>query len=138
MIIRLIVVVAACAALVGCGDLLKGKSLAEPQVATFHARLNQRQFDDIYTEAGDQFRKAATKEKVVQLFSAIDRKLGPAKSWTTKTWTTHTRNFVTTAVLVVDTVFEKGAGTETFTFRISGDSAIMIGYHINSLDMLTQ
>lgn len=138
MILRLLLTLTVCTAFVGCGDMLKGKSLAEPEVAKFHARLNQKKFAEIYTTAHEDFRKAATKEKVVELFSAIDRKLGTAKSWTTKTWNTRTINLTTTAVLVVDTVFEKGAGTETFTFRISDDSATLVGYNINSLDMLTK
>jgi hypothetical protein len=135
---RIIFILATCVALVGCGDTINGKSVAEPEVGAFHQRLNQKRFDEIYATAGDDFRKAAPKEKVVDLFSAIDRKLGPAKSWTTKNWNVRTFNFVTTVVLVEDTAFEKGQGTETFTFRVSGDKAILVGYNINSLDMMTK
>ncbi len=135
---RFILTLAACSALVGCSDTINGKSVAEPQIATFHQRLNQKQFDELYTTASDEFRKAASKEKVMALFSAIDRKLGPAKSWTTKTWNVRTFNLVTTVVLVEDTVFEKGQGTETFTFKVSGDKATLVGYNINSLDMMTK
>ncbi len=138
MMLRIILTLAACAALAGCGDTIKGKSVAEPEVGVFHQRLNQKRFEEIYSAASADFRKAAPKEKVMELFSAIDRKLGPAKSWTTKSWNVRTFNFVTTVVLVQDTSFEKGQGTETFTFRVSGDKATLVGYNINSLDMMTK
>lgn len=131
-------ILAVCTVPVGCSDTIKGKSVAEPEVGGFHQKLNGKRFDEIYADASEDFRKAAPKEKVLSMLSAIDRKLGPAKSWTTKSWNTRTFNFTTTVVLVEDTTFEKGQGTETFTFRVSGDKATLLGYNINSLDMLTK
>ncbi|MGH8020949.1 MAG: hypothetical protein ACREIA_22235 [Opitutaceae bacterium] len=138
MLYRIIPKLVSCALLAGCSDTVKGKFVAEPQVAVSHQRLNAKQFEGIYTEAHDDFRKAAPKGKVLELFSAIDRKLGPAKSWSTTNWNVRTFNFVTTVVLVEDTTFERGRGTETFTFRVSGDKATLVGYNINSLDMMTK
>jgi hypothetical protein len=134
----LILVLTSCVALCGCGDTIKGKSVAEPQIAVFHADLNAKRFDKIYAAAGDEFRKAAPKEKVLQLFTVIEKKLGPVVSTSIKSWNVKTFNFVTTVVLVADTKFEKGSGTETFTFQVSGEKALLVGYNINSLDMMTQ
>jgi hypothetical protein len=124
--------------LFACTDTIQGKSVAEAKVAAFHERLNAGQYEEIYSEAGDEFRNVAPKEKVLTLFSAIDNKLGKVKSSSTKTWNVKTYNFVTTVVLVVDTQFERGVGTESFTFRVSGDKATLLGYNINSLDMMTR
>ena len=135
---NLIVILVTCLVLSGCGDAINGKSLAEPQIAIFHANLNAGRFDEIYAAAGDEFKKAAPKEKVLQLFAAIEKKLGKVTSSSTTTWNVRSFNFVTTVVLVADTKFEKGAGTETFTFRVSDDKATLVGYNINSLDMMTQ
>ena len=126
----------ACVLLSGCGDTIKGKAVAEPQIAIFHAKLDAQRFDEIYSATGDDFKKAAPKEKVLQLFSAIERKMGKVKSSTTTNWNVSTFNFVTTVVLAAETQFEKGTGTETFTFRVSGDKATLVGYNINSLDMM--
>jgi hypothetical protein len=131
-------VLIACLVLAGCGDTIKGKSVAEPQVAVFHEQLNARQFEEIYSAADDGFRRAAPKEKVLQLFAAIERKLGKVRSSATVNWNVKTFNFATTVVLVAETKFEKGTGTETFTFHVSGDKAALIGYNINSLDMMIQ
>lgn len=124
--------------LFACTDTIKGKSVAEPKVAVFHERLNAGQYGEIYSEASEEFRSVAPQEKVLALFSAIDNKLGKVKSSSIKTWNVNTFNFVTTVVLVVDTQFERGVGTETFTFRVSGDKATLLGYYINSLDMITR
>jgi len=135
---NLILALAACLLITGCGDTIKGKSIAESQVVNFHRQLDSAHFDEIYANADDAFRNAAPKEKVLGLFSAIEKKLGKVKSSSTKTWNVKTFNFVTTVILVADTEFEHGKGTETFTFQISGGKASLVGYNINSLDMMTQ
>jgi hypothetical protein len=127
-----------CLVVAGCGDTIKGKSIAEPQVAAFHEKLNAGQFDVIYSTSDEAFRKAAPKEKVLELFSAVQRKLGKAMSSSTKTWNVKTFNFETKVVLVVQTEFERGKGTESFTFRVSDGKASLVGYNINSLDMMTK
>lgn len=136
--LRLLSVGVAVLLLSGCGDAVHGKAIAEPQVALFHDRLNNGQFDTIYGEASAEFRGAAPKAQVVQLFSAIERKLGKVKSASTKTWNISSFNFNARVVLVVEPRFEHGTGTETFTFRVSGGKAVLLGYSINSIDMLTQ
>ena len=135
---NIFLLLAVCFSLCGCGDTIKGKSIAESEVAVFHEKLNAKRFDEIYSTASDDFRKAAPKEKVLELFGAIERKLGRAKSSSTTNWNVRTFNLVTTVVLVEDTAFEQGKGTETFTFRVSGEKAVLVGYTINSLDMLTK
>ena len=122
----------------GCKDTIKGKSVAEPKVAVFHDRFNAGQYEQIYSETADEFQKAATKEKLFDLLSAIDRKPGKVQSSSIKSWNVKTFNLVTTVVFVADTQFEQGSGTETFTFRVSGDKATLLGYNINSMDMMTR
>lgn len=124
--------------LFGCADTIKGKSVAEPKVAVFHDRFNAGQYEEIYSEAADEFQKASPKENVLALLSAIDRKLGKVKSSSIKSWNVKTFNLVTTVVFVAETQFEQGTGTETFTFRVSGDKATLLGYNINSMDMMTR
>ena len=124
--------------LFGCTDTIKGKSVAEPKMAVFHDRFNAGQYEEIYSEAADEFQKAATKENLFDLLSAIDRKLGKVQSSSINSWNVKTFNLVTTVVFVADTQFEQGTGTETFTFRVSGDKATLLGYNINSMDMMTR
>ena len=138
MIRKFLFVILLCAAIVGCRDTFKGEALAEAQIPAFHDRLNAKRFEEIYITAGDEFRSAATKENALALFAAVQKKLGKVRNSSTTKWNVRTFNFVTTVVLVVDTDFEQGKGTETFTFRVSGDTATLVGYNINSLDMMTR
>jgi hypothetical protein len=134
----LLVLIIPCLSLTGCGEMVKGKSVAQPQIEIFHHQLASKQFEEIYSGSSDEFRRAAPQEKMIELFSAIDRKLGPVKSSATTSWNVRTFNFKTTAVIVRSTKFEHGSGIETFTFRVSGDKAVLMGYHINSLDLITK
>lgn len=122
----------------GCGDLIASKAAAEPEVARFHERMVAREFEQIYASATDDFRKAAAKESFLALMNAIARKLGPVKSTRQVSWNARTFNFKTTAVLVYQTTFERGSGTETFTFRISDKKAELVGYNISSMDLMTK
>jgi hypothetical protein len=126
------------AVLFGCTDTIKGKSIAEPKIAVFHDQLNAGLYEQIFTEASDEFRNAAPKEKIMALFTAIETKLGKVTSSSITSWKVNTYNFSTIVMLVADTKFEHGNGTETFTYGVSGDKAKLVGYYINSLDMMTR
>jgi hypothetical protein len=39
-------------------------------------------------------------------------------------------------VLTQTTTFEQGTGTEVFTFQMQGDKAVLVGYKINSKDLI--
>jgi hypothetical protein len=38
--------------------------------------------------------------------------------------------------LSLKTQFERGSGIETFTYRFSGSEALLLGYNINSSDLI--
>jgi hypothetical protein len=122
--------------LAGCSDTVNGKEIAEPAVAQFHEKLKLGDFESIYEDASAEFKAAAPKEKVLALFAATARKLGPLQETKLINWNVNTRNFKTVVVLVQDSKFKEGQATETFTFRVDGDKAELIGYNISSLDML--
>ena len=128
--------VAAAFLLTGCGDTVGGKTAAEPEVAKFHDRINAGQYEAIYANSDPDFQKAAPKDKVLALFAAIERKLGHFKSASEITWNVRTFNMTTNAVLAYKSAYERGEATETFTFRVSNGKAVLVGYNINSLDML--
>lgn len=69
------------------------------------------------------------------LFSAIDRKLGRLRESKQINWHVNSHNLVTTVVLVYQSRFEDGTA-ETFTFRVQGEKPRLIGYNIESMDML--
>jgi hypothetical protein len=126
-----------CLVATGCGNMTKGKAAAETQVSIFHEQFNNRDFDTLVNNAHPDMLKESTGAKVAEFCSTVRTKLGKVKDSKTQGW--NVRGSVstgTTVVLVTDTTFEEGKGTETFTFRIESEKARLVGYNINSQDLI--
>ena len=132
--------VVACIALLlaGCGGLTKGKGASEAAIDHFHQLYSDGKLDDIWKEAHPKFRSASTKEKYNEFMSALQRKLGKVKSTSNEGWRVDSWNFTTTVAMSQKTVFEHGEGTESFTFQMDGDKAVLVGYNIQSMDLITK
>lgn len=129
-----LVVMLVCAA--GCSDTINGVEIAEPAVKRFRTQLAAHQYEKIYDTAAPGFRGGASKELVGRLFSAIERKLGAFKSAEQINWNVNTQNMTTTVVLVYATKYAEGEATETFTFLVEDEKPSLLGYNINSFDMM--
>jgi hypothetical protein len=132
------VLAAALAALAGCGDTLKGTEYAEATVARFRQQMKARQFEQIYDSTGADFKAATSREIGVALFAAVDRKLGAFKRAKQINWSVNTHNMVTTVVLVYDSEYSDSHATETFTVRVEDGRGELVGYNIQSLQMLIE
>ena len=120
----------------GCVGMFKGKKAAEQSVADFHAMYNDGKIAEIYA-AGHSKLKAASKEKeFVEFVGAVQRKLGKVTQTSGAGFNVRTFNLTTTVVLTQSTTFEQGTGTETFTFEMNGEKAVLLGYNINSKDLI--
>jgi hypothetical protein len=99
--------------------------------------MSAQQFDQIYTETSDEFKKATTAQEFVDLLSAVDRKLGSVKRTTKNAWNVNFHSSGTFVTLGFKTQFERGAGDETFTYRLADGNALLVGYHITSNALIT-
>jgi hypothetical protein len=106
-------------------------------VATFHEQVNAGQFDAIYTAAATDFRKATTQEDFNKLLGAIAARLGKHVSSAQSGWHVNAGTGGTIVTLTFNSTFERGVGTEQFVFRIKDQKPQLLGYHIQSNDMLT-
>jgi hypothetical protein len=122
----------------GCGGFIKGKAAAENSIAHFHQQYSDGKLDDIWQEAHAKFRSASRKEQYDELMSAVLRKLGKVKSTSNAGWKVNSQNLTTTVQMTQKTVFEKGEGTESFTFEMNGGKAVLVGYNIQSMDLITK
>lgn len=63
--------------LAGCNPfaMAEGTKQADKAVQDFHASLNEGHFTDLYDGASEDFKKATTREKFVDLLEAVHRKL---------------------------------------------------------------
>ncbi len=133
---RWIALAAAACFVPACGDTVKGVEYAEATVAQFREQMRDGQFERIYDAAGEDFKAATARESGVALFAAVDRKLGKLQKAEKINWAVNTHNMVTTAVLVYDSQYAEDRATETFTVRIDDGRGELVGYNIQSLQML--
>ena len=123
--------------LTSCKDMRQAKSLADPAVVDFHKQFNDKKFKDIYTASHPTFKAAAKEADFLKLMETIHKKLGKQVKSTEAGWKVNSYNFTTYAVLTQDTEFERGKGTETFTYVVDKGACTLNGYHINSQDLIT-
>ena len=135
---HLIVLTLAVVALqLSCG-VKKGKENAERAVEKFHSQLNAGQFQQIYAESDDAFKKAATEEQVLQLLDAVRRKLGTVQQAKLNGWHVNAATGGTAVTLGYDVDFSEGKGTEQFVYHITGDKALLFNYNVNSPLLITK
>jgi hypothetical protein len=120
----------------GCGAVAS-KEHALAAVDTFHAQLNAGDFAAIWNGADAAFREAAPRDAFDKLVGAVHRKLGRATQTASDGWSVNSYNFQTRVVLKQRTQFEHGSGVETFTFVVHGEQVALVGYNIQSMDLIT-
>jgi hypothetical protein len=107
-------------------------SLAKAQIAHFREQMAAQQFNQIYAETADEVKGKTSEQDFVTLFAAFERKLGGVKSTEENGWMVNYSTTGNFATLSYKTQFEKGAGVETFVYRLNGDKALLAGYTVNS------
>jgi len=112
--------------------------LGRAGVLKFHQQLDAAQYDEIYASAAPELRNASSRDDLLALLSAVHRKFGnvqdPAQTQFNVNWTTSG----TRVVLVYHTKFALADADETFTWQIADGKAFLLGYHINSLALVTK
>jgi hypothetical protein len=120
----------------GCGGMFRGKKAAEQSVADFHKLYNERNLTEIYATAHFKLKSATKEPEFLDFIGAVQRKLGKVTQTSNTGFNVRTFNFKTTVVLTQSTTFEEGTGIETFTFEMDHDRAILLGYNINSKELI--
>lgn len=114
----------------------EGIEAGEKAVAKFHKQFNNKDFNEIYEKADDGFKESDSKEKIIGFLEKVREKLGKVKESKRMGWNVNKNLEGTFATISFETEFEKGSGTETFVFLISGEDTKLINYHVNSKDLI--
>lgn len=105
-------------------------------VAKFHRALATKDHAAIWRNASEEMRGATSEADLIKLLSAIDRKLGKVVTTKQVGWRTNVTTSGTFAVVQMETRFERGNGVETFTFKQVDSQLQLVGYNINSNEMM--
>ncbi len=122
----------------GCSSMKAGREAADKAIAEFHERLDAGSFAEIYDAASPEFQKAGTRKGCVQYLEAVHRKLGKVRSSTNQGWQVRATTSGTFVAVTQDTTFETGRGIESFRFAVRDGSAVLVGYDINSTDLIVK
>jgi hypothetical protein len=109
---------------------------AKPDVAKFHRQLASEDYAAIWQGTADDMRSASNEVDFTKFLAAINRKLGKVVQTEQVGWRTNVSTGGTFAVVQMETRFERGKGSETFTFRQNGNSLKLAGYNLNSNEMM--
>jgi hypothetical protein len=111
-------------------------SAAKEQVARFRDLMAAQQFGQIYSEASDNLKKTTREQDLVNLLSAIDRKLGAVKTAADNGWKVDVNTAGTSITLSFKTQYERGDAVETFVYRSTGGKPLLAAYNINSTALI--
>jgi hypothetical protein len=76
---------------VGCGNMTKGKSAAQSQIAVFHQRFNDQDLEAIVAAAHPDLLKESPKSEVINFLSVVRRKLGKVTNSENVNWNVRMR-----------------------------------------------
>jgi hypothetical protein len=123
--------------LVGCGsgDAIR---FAQEGVTHLHSQMDNEQFGDIYSQADDAFRGATKQQDFLDFVGAVHRKLGKVRNASQSGYFVNFSTSGTQVRLNYQTKFEGGDAQEEFVWHVSGKQALLVGYHINSIALITK
>lgn len=106
------------------------------EVEKFHRAYDGGRFDEIYDNATEDFRKEAPKQDFVTFMEKVQRKLGKTTASKRVNFNLNYGSGVTRATVIYETLFANGKGTEKFNYLVSGKKARLVGYRLDSKDLL--
>jgi hypothetical protein len=113
-------------------------SQAEKEIPLFHRAFNAKQFEYLYDNGSEDLKKAVKKNEFVSLLEAFHRKLGDVSATNKISWKVNYHTSGTFVMLVYDTTFSEGKGTEQFVYRLADKQAKLVGYYLSSNVLVTK
>ena len=130
-----LLVMAVMVAIAGC-SAGQDKAAAEAGVAQFHRQMNAREYHDIYDAADPAFRQSGSEGAAIRFLDQVRERLGTVRRTEQRSWRVNFTPEGRTVALEYATEFTEGRGIENFIFRIADGRTTLVGYHINSSDLM--
>lgn len=106
--------------------------VASGGVERFHHQMNVGDYDQIYDEATDDFRRSGTREDLTRFFEKIHDKMGSAGEPSAAGFHVNWRDGVIWVDQTFNTHFLNGPAQEYFVWKIEQDQARLYQYRIDS------
>ena len=128
---RLLVFLAALAIAVSGCSTPAHTAAAEQAVLKFHELFDAGQFAEIYESSSSELKDESSQQDFVAFLEGLHKKLGNSQSSEKQGFRVSYNTAGTFVSLTYKTLFTAGEATEQFVFRLQGDTASLVGYHIN-------
>lgn len=115
----------------GCNPMANLEE-ADEQVSQFEDIYSAGDVDRAWSMLGDAWKEVSTKQEFDDLHQVLSVRLGKINGSERVNFNVNSTNGVTTTVVVMDTNFEKGDGTQTYTFHGHGEDLELVGWTVNS------
>jgi hypothetical protein len=126
----------ALSALWTCGkDAYKDYRLASAAVDQFHQQLDRGDFETIYSEATDDFRRAGTRADEINFFEMVHQKMGNSGKMSAHGFHVNWQNGRQYVSQVCGTKFALGLAQESFIWRVDEGHAHLQAYRIDSANL---
>jgi hypothetical protein len=106
--------------------------LASTAVEHFHQQLNDADFEGIYAEASNDFRRSGNHDDMIRFLALVHSKMGAAGKASTVGFHMNWRNGHLWVDRALNTQFALGPGQESFIWIADHEQLRLYGYHITS------
>jgi len=120
---------------VACG-MSENKESAALATGEFRVKFEQEKYDQIWASTSPEFRKSTSQAEFTKLLQKIHEKLGSTVDVNSGSYNVNYGPAGTIVTLGYQTKFQKGDAAETFVWRIGDGQAQLVGYNINSKELI--
>lgn len=109
--------------------------IASAAVDHFHQQMNNSDYDAIYEEASDEFRRSGNRPELVKFLQMVHEKMGNSGDRKAAGFHLNWSNGRGTVNQVFNTEFALGQGEESFVWVVQQDQAKLYSYRIDSANL---
>lgn len=118
--------------------MAKAWKLADAAVADFHQKLDAEDYHSIYVSSDPAFQQSGSEQQMNEFLGAVHQKLGAVQEAKKTNLFLNTTTSGTFARVTYQTRFASATATETFTWRMSLNGMKLVGYNIDSRELVTK
>jgi len=113
-------------------DFTANAKEAEALIERFQAHHSRADLDAMYAMTSEAFREETQRGQFDEFADIVAKRLGPVEASEQVGFNVNAGTAGTSTIVTMQTTFEQGEGTETYTFTGSGTDMRLQGWQVNS------